>query len=84
MGVALPCRLELDSRPAGMLAMSLWLVSKEGARSFLVDEIGGVVKIEETTFESPPRILKGGSCGKWFAMPTNARNVRCRSALRAH
>jgi len=69
MGVALPCRLELDSRPAGMLAMSLWLVSKEGARSFLVDEIGGVVKIEETTFESPPRILKGDRAGNGSQCP---------------
>jgi purine-binding chemotaxis protein CheW len=52
-------RLELGPRPAGTLAMSVVVRSEDGAVSLLVDEIGDVVEVEETTFEPPPETLRG-------------------------
>ena len=52
-------RLELEPRPAGMLAMNVVVLSDDGAVSLLVDEIGDVVDVEETTFEPPPETLRG-------------------------
>ena len=47
-------RLELEPRAAGVLAMNVVVRSEDGAVSLLVDEIGDVVEVEETTFERPP------------------------------
>src|SRR5260370_230125 len=52
-------RLQLEPRPSGMLAMNVVVRSDDGAVSLLVDEIGDVVEVEETTFESPPETLRG-------------------------
>jgi purine-binding chemotaxis protein CheW len=52
-------RLELEPRPSGMLAMNVVVRSDDGAVSLLVDEIGDVVEVEETTFEPPPETLRG-------------------------
>src|ERR1700680_2322615 len=52
-------RLELQPRPAGTLAMNVVVRSEDGAVSLLVDEIGDVVEVEETTFERPPETLRG-------------------------
>src|SRR6266849_3486990 len=52
-------RLELEPRPPGMLAMNVVVRSDDGAVSLLVDEIGDVVEVEETTFEVPPETLRG-------------------------
>src|SRR6202521_269104 len=52
-------RLELESRPAGMLARKVVVPSEDGAVSLLVDEIGDVVEVEETSFEPPPETLRG-------------------------
>jgi purine-binding chemotaxis protein CheW len=52
-------RLELEPRPAGTLAMNVVVRSEDGAVSLLVDEIGDVVEVEETTFEPPPETLRG-------------------------
>ena len=52
-------RLELNSRPPGMLAMNVVVRSEDGAVSLLVDEIGEVVEVEETSFEPPPETLRG-------------------------
>jgi purine-binding chemotaxis protein CheW len=52
-------RLELEPRPAGMLAMNVVVRSEDGAVSLLVDEIGDVVEVEEDTFEPPPETLRG-------------------------
>jgi purine-binding chemotaxis protein CheW len=52
-------RLELEPRPAGTLAMNVVVRSEDGAVSLLVDEIGDVVEVEETTFERPPETLRG-------------------------
>ena len=52
-------RLELEPRSPGMLAMNVVVRSDDGAVSLLVDEIGDVVEVEETTFERPPETLRG-------------------------
>ena len=57
--VDLRCRLELEPAPPGMLAMNVVVRSEDGSVSLLVDEIGDVVEVEETTFEPPPETLHG-------------------------
>jgi purine-binding chemotaxis protein CheW len=57
--VNLRLRLELEPQPAGMLAMNVVVRSEDGAVSLLVDEIGDVVEVEESTFEPPPETLRG-------------------------
>ena len=54
-------QLELEPRPAGMLAMNVVVRSDDGSVSLLVDEIGDVVEVEETTFEPPPETLRGAA-----------------------
>jgi purine-binding chemotaxis protein CheW len=52
-------RLELRTRPAEALPMNVVVRSEDGAVSLLVDEIGDVVEVEESTFETPPETLRG-------------------------
>ena len=52
-------RLELAARPPDELPMNVVVRSDDGAVSFLVDEIGDVVEVEETTFEPAPEMLRG-------------------------
>jgi purine-binding chemotaxis protein CheW len=52
-------RLELEPRPPKVLAMNVVVRSEDGAVSLLVDEIGDVVEVEESTFEPPPETLRG-------------------------
>jgi purine-binding chemotaxis protein CheW len=52
-------RLELAPSPPGMLTMNVVVRSEDGAVSLLVDEIGDVVEVEETSFEPPPETLRG-------------------------
>jgi len=52
-------QLELEPRPADMQAMNVVVRSDDGAVSLLVDEIGDVVEVEETTFEPAPETLRG-------------------------
>jgi purine-binding chemotaxis protein CheW len=52
-------RLELDPRPHDDLAMNVVVRTNDGAVSLLVDEIGDVVEVEESTFEPPPETLRG-------------------------
>jgi purine-binding chemotaxis protein CheW len=52
-------RLELPPAAAGVHAMNVVVRSEDGAVSLLVDEIGDVVEVEETTFEPPPETLRG-------------------------
>jgi len=51
-------RLELDVRPPGALPMNVVVRSEDGAVSFLVDEIGDVVEVEDSTFEPAPEMLR--------------------------
>jgi purine-binding chemotaxis protein CheW len=42
-----------------MLAMNVVVRSEDGAVSLLVDEIGDVVEVEESSFETAPETLRG-------------------------
>jgi len=57
--VDLRSRLELELREPGLLAMNVVVRSADGAVSLLVDEIGDVVEVEQTTFEPPPETMRG-------------------------
>ena len=52
-------RLELEPRAADLPVMNVVVRSEDGAVSLLVDEIGDVVEVEETSFERPPETLRG-------------------------
>ncbi|HUO26082.1 MAG TPA: chemotaxis protein CheW [Candidatus Aquilonibacter sp.] len=52
-------RLELGAAKEGMQPMNVVVRSQDGAVSLLVDEIGDVVEVDETTFEHPPETLQG-------------------------
>jgi len=52
-------RLELEDRPADTLPMNVVVRSEDGAVSLLVDEIGDVVEVDESSFERPPETLHG-------------------------
>jgi purine-binding chemotaxis protein CheW len=52
-------RLELEPSPPGLQAMNVVVRSADGAVSLLVDEVGDVVEVEETSFEPPPETLRG-------------------------
>lgn len=52
-------RLELEPAPPGLLAMNVVVRSDDGAVSLLVDEIGDVLEVDESTFELPPETLRG-------------------------
>ena len=52
-------RLELPPRSADVHAMNVVVRSEDGPVSLLVDEIGDVVEVEESTFERPPETLRG-------------------------
>jgi purine-binding chemotaxis protein CheW len=52
-------RLELEPAPPGMRAMNVVVRSEDGAVSLLVDEIGDVVEVEESSFEAPPETMHG-------------------------
>ena len=51
-------RLELAARPPGAVPMNVVVRSDDGAVSLLVDEIGDVVEVEESTFEPAPEMLR--------------------------
>jgi purine-binding chemotaxis protein CheW len=57
--VDLRLHLQLEARPPGQLAMNVVVRSKDGAVSLLVDEIGDVVEVDESTFEAAPETLRG-------------------------
>jgi purine-binding chemotaxis protein CheW len=57
--IDLRSRLEIAPRGAGTLPMNVVVRSEDGAVSLLVDEIGDVVEVEESTFEAPPETLRG-------------------------
>ena len=52
-------RLELRERGADQLPMNVVLRTDDGAVSLLVDEIGDVIEVEQSTFEPPPETLRG-------------------------
>lgn len=52
-------RLNLELAPPGAQVMNVVVRSEDGAVSLLVDEIGDVVEVEESSFETPPETLRG-------------------------
>jgi purine-binding chemotaxis protein CheW len=52
-------RLEMKDRPAGKLPINVVVQTEDGAVSLLVDEIGDVLQVPETSFERPPETLNG-------------------------
>ncbi len=52
-------RLGLPNRPTGQLPINVVVRTNDGAVSLLVDEIGDVIEVEESTLESPPETLQG-------------------------
>jgi purine-binding chemotaxis protein CheW len=59
VAVDLRRRFEMEDRPASQLPMNVVVRTEDGAVSFLVDEIGDVLEVEEDRFEEPPATLKG-------------------------
>jgi purine-binding chemotaxis protein CheW len=51
-------KLQLDDRPEDELPMNVVVRTKTGAVSLLVDEIGDVIEISESSFEPPPATLR--------------------------
>ena len=51
-------RLELQERPDNLTPMNVVVRSSDGAVSFLVDEIGDVVEVEDGSFEPAPEMLR--------------------------
>ena len=52
-------RLSLDDRKAGELPMNVVVRTADGTVSLLVDEIGDVLDVDESTYERPPENLTG-------------------------
>ena len=57
--IDLRSRLKLPQRPADKQPMNVVIRSGDDVISMLVDEIGDVVAVDETTFEKPPDTLDG-------------------------
>ncbi|MGA8736872.1 MAG: chemotaxis protein CheW [Terriglobales bacterium] len=52
-------RLELEPAPPDLQPMNVVVRSENGTVSLLVDEIGDVVEVDESSFEPPPETLRG-------------------------
>jgi purine-binding chemotaxis protein CheW len=50
-------RLQLKQRPDGQLPMNVVVRTEDGATSLLVDEIGDVIELDDTTHERPPETI---------------------------
>jgi purine-binding chemotaxis protein CheW len=61
MAIDLRRRFGMEDRPASQLPMNVVVRTGDGAVSFLVDEIGDVLEVEEETLENPPETLQGPS-----------------------
>jgi purine-binding chemotaxis protein CheW len=57
--IDLRCCLLLSERPAGKVPVHLILYTDDGCTSLLVDDVGEVLEVDETTFELPPETLQG-------------------------
>ena len=52
-------RLELSERSTDQLPINVVVLTQDGAVSLLVDEIGEVIEVEQSSFEAPPETLSG-------------------------
>lgn len=59
MALDLRRRFGMPELPDSQLPMNVVVRTDDGAVSFLVDEIGDVLQVDEENFEPPPETLKG-------------------------
>jgi len=59
MALDLRRRFGMEDRPESQLPMNVVVRTDDGAVSFLVDEIGDVMEVDDETFERPPETLQG-------------------------
>ncbi len=59
MAVDLRRRFGMDDRAESQLPMNVVVRTDDGAVSFLVDEIGDVLEVDQDCFEPPPETLHG-------------------------
>ena len=59
MAVDLRRRFGMEDRPESQLPMNVVVRTEDGAVSFLVDEIGDVLEVDEESFERPPETMQG-------------------------
>jgi purine-binding chemotaxis protein CheW len=59
MAVDLRRRFAMEDRPESQLPMNVVVRTEDGPVSFLVDEIGDVLEVEEESFERPPETMQG-------------------------
>jgi purine-binding chemotaxis protein CheW len=63
MAVDLRKRFGMEDRPESQKPMNVVVRSDDGAVSFLVDEIGDVLEVDQESFERPPETLRGPARG---------------------
>ena len=61
MAVDLRRRFAMEDRPETQLPMNVVVRTEDGPVSFLVDEIGDVLEVDEESFERPPDTVEGQS-----------------------
>jgi purine-binding chemotaxis protein CheW len=61
MALDLRRRFAMADRPESELPMNVVVRTDDGAVSFLVDEIGDVLEVDEENFESPPETIQGAA-----------------------
>jgi purine-binding chemotaxis protein CheW len=59
LAIDLRRRLSFGERSQGESPVNVVVRTPDGAVSLLVDEIGDVIEVEESTFETPPETLHG-------------------------
>lgn len=59
LAIDLRRRLALSDRSDSELPMNVVVRTPDGAVSLLVDEIGDVIEVEQSSFEAPPETLRG-------------------------
>jgi purine-binding chemotaxis protein CheW len=59
LAIDLRRRLSLPERSEGTLPINVVVRTPDGAVSLLVDEIGDVIEVEQSSFEAPPETLRG-------------------------
>ncbi len=60
LAIDLRRRLELGERAEAAVPMNVVVRTLDGAVSLLVDEIGDVIEVSDSSFETPPETLNGG------------------------
>jgi purine-binding chemotaxis protein CheW len=59
MAIDLRRRFGMEDRPESQLPINVVVRTEDGPVSFLVDEIGDVLEVEEASFERPPETVLG-------------------------